>query len=103
MRLFIATTFPPEILRPLNECLDKLKPKLPSASWIRPETQHLTFAFLGEQDEAIDDFVETLVDNGAHVTVRRSKGREIAAACGQLRGKTERKRGTASQAVHKSG
>ena len=54
-------------------------------------------------DEAIDDFVETLVDNGAHVTVRRSKGREIAAACGQLRGKTERKRGTASQAVHKSG
>jgi len=53
MRLFIATTFPPEILRPLNECLDKLKPKLPSASWVRPETQHLTFAFLGEQDEAI--------------------------------------------------
>ena len=29
--------------------------------------------------------------DGAHVTVRRSKGREIAAACGQLRGKTERK------------
>ncbi len=42
-------------------------------------------------EEAIDDFVETLVENGAHVTVRRSKGREIAAACGQLRGKTERK------------
>ena len=42
-------------------------------------------------DEAIDDFVETLVENGARVTVRRSKGREIAAACGQLRGKTERK------------
>lgn len=40
-------------------------------------------------DEAIDDFVETLVQNGVHVTVRRSKGREIAAACGQLRGKTE--------------
>ncbi len=42
-------------------------------------------------EEAIDDFVETLVENGANVTVRRSKGREIAAACGQLRGKTERK------------
>jgi 23S rRNA (adenine2503-C2)-methyltransferase len=42
-------------------------------------------------DEGIDDFVETLVKNGARVTVRRSKGREIAAACGQLRGKTERK------------
>jgi 23S rRNA (adenine2503-C2)-methyltransferase len=43
-------------------------------------------------EEAIDDFVDALVRQGAHVTVRRSKGSEIAAACGQLRGKTERKR-----------
>jgi 23S rRNA (adenine2503-C2)-methyltransferase len=43
-------------------------------------------------EEAIDDFVETLVRSGARVTVRRSKGREIAAACGQLRGKTERRK-----------
>jgi 2'-5' RNA ligase len=55
MRLFIATTFPPEVLRPLNERLEKLKPKLPSASWVRPETQHLTFAFLGEQEESLVD------------------------------------------------
>ncbi len=40
-------------------------------------------------DEAVDRFVDTLVHNGVAVTVRRSKGREIAAACGQLRGKTE--------------
>ena len=39
-------------------------------------------------DEAIDRFVDTLVQNDVAVTVRRSKGREIAAACGQLRGKT---------------
>lgn len=38
-------------------------------------------------DRAIDKFVDTLVRNGVAVTVRRSKGREIAAACGQLRGK----------------
>jgi 23S rRNA (adenine2503-C2)-methyltransferase len=38
-------------------------------------------------DAAIDQFVDTLVRNGVAVTVRRSKGREIAAACGQLRGK----------------
>jgi 23S rRNA (adenine2503-C2)-methyltransferase len=38
-------------------------------------------------DAAIDRFVDTLVRNGVGVTVRRSKGREIAAACGQLRGK----------------
>ena len=40
---------------------------------------------------AIDRFADALVDAGARVTVRRSKGREIAAACGQLRGKTEAK------------
>src|ERR1043165_2127624 len=38
-------------------------------------------------DAAIARFVDMLVHNGVAVTVRRSKGREIAAACGQLRGK----------------
>jgi 23S rRNA (adenine2503-C2)-methyltransferase len=38
-------------------------------------------------DAAIDRFVDALVRNGVRVTVRRSKGRDIAAACGQLRGK----------------
>jgi len=42
-------------------------------------------------EQAIDRFVDALVRAGARVTVRRSKGREIAAACGQLRGKTEAK------------
>ena len=50
-------------------------PNLPS--WMKRPT-----------DEAIDLFVDTLVRNEVAVTVRRSKGREIAAACGQLRGKT---------------
>ncbi|HVS32295.1 MAG TPA: 23S rRNA (adenine(2503)-C(2))-methyltransferase RlmN [Thermoanaerobaculia bacterium] len=40
-------------------------------------------------EKAIDAFVDALVDAGVRVTVRRSKGREIAAACGQLRGKAE--------------
>ena len=38
-------------------------------------------------DDAIDRFVDALVSHHVRVTVRRSKGREIAAACGQLRGK----------------
>ncbi|MGZ7078179.1 MAG: 23S rRNA (adenine(2503)-C(2))-methyltransferase RlmN [Thermoanaerobaculia bacterium] len=42
-------------------------------------------------DRAIDRFVDALVRNDVRVTVRRSKGRDIAAACGQLRGKTEAK------------
>jgi 23S rRNA (adenine2503-C2)-methyltransferase len=49
-------------------------PNLPS--WMKRPT-----------DAAIDRFVETLVENRVAVTVRRSKGRDIAAACGQLRGK----------------
>lgn len=42
-------------------------------------------------DAAIDRFVDALVRNEVRVTVRRSKGRDIAAACGQLRGKSEAK------------
>ncbi|PYQ47893.1 MAG: RNA 2',3'-cyclic phosphodiesterase [Acidobacteria bacterium] len=53
MRLFIATAFPEPILHALNERVETLKSKLPSASWVRPETQHLTFAFLGEQEETM--------------------------------------------------
>lgn len=44
------------------------------------------------KEGSIDRFVDTLVRNGVAVTVRRSKGREIAAACGQLRGKDVRRR-----------
>ena len=55
MRLFIASSFPPEVLRDLNDRVSTLRPRLPSASWARPETQHLTFAFLGEQPETIVD------------------------------------------------
>ncbi len=40
-------------------------------------------------ESAIDAFVEALVERDVRVTVRRSKGRDIAAACGQLRGKRE--------------
>lgn len=53
MRLFIASTFPEPVLGSLTERLARLKPRLPHASWVRPESQHLTFAFLGEQDEGV--------------------------------------------------
>jgi 2'-5' RNA ligase len=57
MRLFLATTFPAAILRDLNARVTPIRPKLPPASWVREETQHLTLAFLGEQPESL---VETL-------------------------------------------
>lgn len=62
MRLFIATTFPEAVLRSLNERLASLKTKLPRASWVRPEAQHLTFAFLGEQDESVVQRIQ--IDKG---------------------------------------
>jgi 2'-5' RNA ligase len=57
MRLFIATNFAEAVLRDLNDRVARLKPRLPQASWVRPGTQHLTFAFLGDQPEAL---VETI-------------------------------------------
>ncbi len=48
-------------------------------------------------DEAINRFAGALATKGIPVTVRRSKGDKIAAACGQLRGRTERRRGKMSQ------
>lgn len=53
MRLFIAATFPSEVLADLNERVSRLRSRLPPASWARPETQHLTFAFLGDQPEPV--------------------------------------------------
>ncbi|HEV2721765.1 MAG TPA: RNA 2',3'-cyclic phosphodiesterase, partial [Thermoanaerobaculia bacterium] len=61
MRLFIATTFPTDVLRLLNERVAPVRPRLPPASWVRPETQHLTFAFLGEQPDALVDRIAPLL------------------------------------------
>lgn len=57
MRLFLATTFPGSVLRDLGDRIARLKARLPPASWVRPETQHLTFAFLGEQAESLVDTI----------------------------------------------
>jgi RNA 2',3'-cyclic 3'-phosphodiesterase len=62
MRLFIATTFPAAAIDPLNARVSAIRSRLPGASWVRPESQHLTFGFLGEQPESV---IETL---SAHLT-----------------------------------
>src|SRR5437764_12741297 len=53
MRLFIAISFPEQELRAISDRVAMVKAKLPPASWVRPETQHLPFAFLGEQPESL--------------------------------------------------
>ncbi len=62
MRLFIASSFPEAVTRELNTRVVGVKPRLPSASWVRPESQHLTYAFLGEQDEELIDRVAPEVE-----------------------------------------
>lgn len=61
MRLFIATTFPQPELQAIEDRLAAVKSKLPSASWVRPETQHLTFAFLGEQPDSLVEQIAPLL------------------------------------------
>ena len=63
MRLFIAATFPEAATRPLNDRVARVKPRLPHASWVRAEAQHLTFAFLGEQEEALLPKLKPLVED----------------------------------------
>ena len=55
MRLFIATTFPKSVTDDLNARVQAVKPRLPPASWVKPDSQHLTFAFLGEREESLID------------------------------------------------
>jgi len=62
MRLFIAMSFPEAVLRPANERLARVKTKLPPAAWVKPESQHLTFAFLGEQQESLIEKLVPLVE-----------------------------------------
>lgn len=62
MRLFIANSFPADVLRTLNDRVAPLKSKLPPASWVRAEAQHLTFAFLGEQEEKLIGRIAPLLE-----------------------------------------
>ena len=63
MRLFIAATFPEAATRPLNERVARVRSRLPHASWVRAEAQHLTFAFLGEQEETLLPKLTPLVES----------------------------------------
>ena len=53
MRLFIAISFPESELRAISDRIAIVKSRLPEASWVRPETQHLTFAFLGDLPDTL--------------------------------------------------
>lgn len=62
MRLFVAASFPDAVTQELNRRVMAVKPKLGPASYVRPETQHLTFAFVGEQDESLVEGLAAAID-----------------------------------------
>ncbi|MGH7488773.1 MAG: 2'-5' RNA ligase family protein, partial [bacterium] len=70
MRLFIAISFPEPELRAIGDRMAMVKSKLPPASWVRPETQHLTFAFLGEQPESLLPALSTTVEASLSIVPR---------------------------------
>lgn len=55
VRLFLAATFPRDVIDDVNARVNRVRSKLPAASWVKPESQHLTFAFLGDQPDALVD------------------------------------------------
>ncbi|MEM7349684.1 MAG: RNA 2',3'-cyclic phosphodiesterase [Acidobacteriota bacterium] len=50
MRLFVAFEMPSEVRQALDEHTRAVRSQLPKARWVRPDTIHLTLAFLGETD-----------------------------------------------------
>ena len=59
MRLFIAATLPLDLAESLDHIVRKVKPRLGPASWVRPDAQHVTFAFAGEQSEHTINAIST--------------------------------------------
>src|SRR5580704_14491113 len=51
MRLFVALEIPQETRRALGGLIAQLKPKCPSAKWVRPEAMHVTLKLIGHVDK----------------------------------------------------
>jgi 23S rRNA (adenine2503-C2)-methyltransferase len=71
--------------------LVKLVRHVPCKINIIPFNEHPGSGFERPSDEQIEKFHKTLMDSGAHVLLRRTMGRDIFAACGQLTSEFENK------------
>jgi 2'-5' RNA ligase len=63
MRLFIAATLPIDVAEGLEHVVARVRGQLGPASWVSPQGQHVTFAFIGTQTE---DAVATISAALAH-------------------------------------
>ena len=77
----------PEAARKLARLLSGLRVKV-NVIPLNEDPVHLP-GLSRPSEEAIERFVKVLADARVTVTVRRSKGPDVAAACGQLKGRAE--------------
>jgi len=69
--------------------LQKISRQVPCKINIIPFNEHPGSGFERPSDETVDQFHNELMRLGVHVLLRRTKGRDIFAACGQLRSRYE--------------
>ena len=79
-RVTPALVVVPEDARQLAKLLSGMKAKVN----LIPLNAAAGIPFDRPPDDAIDRFAATLADRGVTVSVRKSRGRDIRAACGQL-------------------
>lgn len=90
-------TFEYVLMGELNDTLDdaarvyKLLRDIPSKVNIIPYNPHPASPFKRPTNEAIDGFQKFLLDRDMAATIRHSRGRDILAACGQLRSALDKK------------
>lgn len=88
-------TFEYVLLKDVNDSADdahrlaKLLQRIKSKINLIPYNSHQGCLYQRPNEETILRFQNILIDKNYTVMIRRSKGQDIAAACGQLAGKTE--------------
>lgn len=89
-------TFEYVLLKGVNDSLDdarrivSLTKNIPSKINLIPFNEHPDSGFLRPPQKDVAEFQKTLMRLGKHVLVRRTMGRDIFAACGQLRSEMEK-------------
>lgn len=95
-------TFEYVLLRGVNDsvvdatALCRVLRGVPSKVNVIPFNPHPESEFERPADEDVKQFQQVLFDHNIQVNVRRPRGDDIAAACGQLQGQAERRRREAS-------
>lgn len=74
-RLFLAVDLPEDVRGQISELLRRMRSRLPSVRWVRPDQLHITLKFLGDTP---DDQVERVRDE-VHQKLRLSRSFSLSA------------------------